>query len=428
MQKLLEISMVDAMNVIIAEGQFIDGLNLVGGENASGKSSFLTFIQACFGGKKILGDEPLRRGAYKFKVRLKLTDYDIELSGNNDKSSLKVTRSDGGEIKGTALQFLKELINDNPMFFDLSRLLKLDNREVVGFVKKLFNINTELFDNDIRKIELQRYDDKKEKTRLEGVVSSITEVKNVGELKEGGNILNEITQLRQDKQQIAKVKADGLALRAKNDKLIEQVDQMKKQIIEIEQQVKQNETTLAELRSEYNRNPKEEVVDQQITDKETELANIDTHNQLVRRQQDRQIALEELKSIDNKLEEYEEQLSVIKFNRSEFIKSTGLAIDGLEFVNNELLYNGFSLNNLSTAERNKLFIKIAARQFKPDSARFLCLDGSFFDRKSIEELKQIVQDEDVQLVVEHPFVEQGITKFFFKEGKTITNGIEGRDD
>ena len=424
-QRFLEVKMTDFMNVVIAEGEFKEGLNLVGGENASGKTSFIRALIAPFAGKTSLPPLPVRQGALNYKIKIKLTDYNIELKGGSDSAKLKVTRADGGVIEGTPLQFLKDLINNNPFFVNLDMFFKLQPKEVAPFLKKIFNVDTSEFDNRIQQIEIARYDHKKDKQHLESAISSIVPSKIELKFIESKDVAVEIDRLEVQHNKMQKTKNSISDFNSKNEALKKEIveletiiEKYKKDIEKYKKDIEQNNANVTKLEFECSQYPLD--LTEQILIQKTKLVDADKNNTEFRQQKTLLENIEKVKKIEQILKTHEENLQSTKEARSEKIKKQGLDIEGLEFVDNTLIYKKLPIEQLSSAELDILFIRIASRLFKEDGGRFLTVqNGSDFDKKRLQQLKVVCIEENIQLVVEHPYVEKQAAEFYFSEGRTI---------
>ena len=432
-QRLIEVTMTDFMNVVIAHGEFKEGLNIVGGNNGDGKTSFIRALIAPFVGKSALPELPLRQGAKTYKIKIKLTDYNIELTGDNTTQKLKVSRADGIAIDGTPLQFLKELINNNPFFVDLDMFFNLQPKDVVPFLKKIFNVNTDELDKEIKGIEQLRYDDKKEKYRLDGVIDGIQLSEKPVNYIDFKSTSDELSDLETTLQELEKRNDNYVFKSGTNEYLYADIEDWKTDIKDLEAKIEKLNNSITQAREKIQLNVNElasfnlesnqtaiKEVKTLIDLKKNEIKGADNNNELYRKQESRQYAVKQSQDITTKLEQYEEYLRDVKNQRAAKIKEQGLNIEGLNFTDNGLHYKGLPIEQLSSAELDILFIRIASRLFKGDGGRFLMVkNGSNFDMKRLASLNTVCTEENIQLVVEHPNVSNEASTFYFTEGKAI---------
>jgi len=131
-----------------------DGLVIVGGNNAQGKSSVLDSIMYALGGTSTVSEEPIRRGETSASIRVDLGDYVVTRRFTPSGSTVKVTTRDGASFSSPQkiLDGLFSRLTFDPLKFSnmkadeqsrtLIALLGIDTKDLDAERAKLYEERT----------------------------------------------------------------------------------------------------------------------------------------------------------------------------------------------------------------------------------------------------------------------------------------------
>ena len=149
-----------------------DGITVVAGQNAQGKSSVLDSIAAALGGGKFIPDKALRKGAKSGQIVVETDTITVTRRITVKGTSLTVTAKDGTSIKSPQ-QVLDAMIGD--LTFDPFEFTRMKTPDQIAVLKRAAGVDEQYdkLETERKLVEQQRRDAARELSRLRAVVQSM---------------------------------------------------------------------------------------------------------------------------------------------------------------------------------------------------------------------------------------------------------------
>lgn len=391
------------------------------GKNGAGKSSLIQAITSPVN-SKMVPSKPIKDGEDNASIELKLSGsiggeeqtYNVEMhfTPRDKKGRIVITDEEGSKISET-----KSMVNSivGNIGFDILEFINLgltkDGKVSKPGVKEQIDIlksflpaesRKKLFDLDNEKSTL--YEDRAEINR---------DIKsNAAKLKDA----------EMDPAEIEKysVKKDASEIKAKMSSIGEEVskyDRISNGLKDKEFQAGTISSTIEALTKELAEKTKELELLQEDIDKgrkwlegkerpsmeslSAELEEIDAHNKKVD-------DVERLKEFDKNVKELTaladaktERYNAIDPEKAEIFKKTPLPVKGLEFTEDEILYNGLPFNESQHPSSTIIGIGIKiAMALNPNLKVLIIKDGSLLDKKVLKFILKIVEEKGYQVFIE----------------------------
>lgn len=106
--------------------------------------------------------------------------------------------------------------------------------------------------------------------------------------------------------------------------------------------------------------------------------------------------------LEKLIEQYEDMTVLLSSQRGEVesvLKEVGFPVDGLEFLEDTLLYKGMPVRSLSTSEKMRLGFKLFIAKY-PDCKVFTMEHGESLGKEAFESLFDVAGEHDMQLILE----------------------------
>lgn len=413
--KIIELQ---AENVKRLEAVFIrpEGSTVViGGDNGAGKSSVLDSIAMALGGERLIPDEALRRGERKGSIELELSDgtkvlRTFSIGGG---SRLRVTPAEGQEIRSPQT-FLDKLLGD--ISFDPLRFFGMKAKEQRSTLAELIGLDTS--DLDVRRQQV--YDERtevgREQRRYEGALSELPFHEDAPkELISVDGLVAELDDAEKLHTEAAKtlLLAGGVRRlaeeeQAKIERAIAHIEKLELEIERIRGEIRETQDRAAAHRMkalELDREHGELVP--KLPNREAIKARIKSAGDENMKLRDNEQRAELSASVEwrrAKSDELTATLAGIDRAKAERIADAKYPIDGLSLDEEQVFFNGFPLEQASSAERLRVSVSIALAMH-PQLKVLLIHDGSLLDAKSLELVAQMAEAADAQVWIER--VSQG---------------------
>ena len=380
------------------------GITIIGGENAQGKSSLIDGTMAALGGAKVLPDRPLRDGKESGHAIVDLRNgLVVERTFNTTKKGgdLIVKTKDGNEIKGaqTAL--------DDPfggIGFDPVRFIDVKNpkeeREQMQQLRDALGLDFTQLDCDKENAFSERKNVNSEIKRLEGKLASSQQYPDAPKQEIS---LTELT----------KEYEDATANNRRIDVLTEDRESAIRRCEKIEIQIKAllDEQKILKKDIELYDSDLNELTEIDLTTIKTKMSTIEEDNRKVRANHDYEITSIELAEKIEVSERLTADLKKIEKDKRKMVENANIPIDGLDFGEEGLLYNGVPLRQASSAEQIKVAIALADI-LNPKSRVILIRQGSNLDHKMLRHIAELANARGLQVIMER-------VAFFDDDGNEI---------
>ena len=335
-----------------------NGLTVIGGKNAQGKTSVLDSIAWALGGDKFKPSTPEREGSV-IPPSLHITLSNglvVERSGKN--SSLKVIDPNGN--KG-GQQLLNEFVEQ--LALDLPKFMQQTSKEKAATLLKIIGVGDKLYEleNEEQTLYNQRHSI--------GVIADQKE-KYAREMQEYEGVPAEpvsAMELIMKQQEI-------LARNGENQRKREQRDRYDRELAEAQVAFDNAKARLkqAEENVLIARKSAENLVDESTAEIEKSISEIESINAKVRANLDKEKAEEDAKNYRNQYDELTVRINDVRQAKTDLLKGADLPLPGLSVEGGELIYNGFKWDNMSSSEQLKVATAIV-RKINPNCG-FVLLD------------------------------------------------------
>ena len=366
-----------------------DGLTVLGGANAQGKTSVLDAICYALGGEKYRPSEPQNRdGMAPAKMEITLSNgLVVTRSGKN--LDLKVTDPSGKKAGQTLLNsFISQFALDLPKFLNASAKEKAKTLlDTLGIEAEL----TEL-DNEERKRADERLLAGREADRKRHYADELPEYPDAPEAPLSG-------------AEMAKKLQDALATNAKHQaqrenilKLQDLVSRYNAEVVELNQRLKAAQSDLAAAKNDLaaaKAVPIGADIDTNVINAELEI--IDTINSQVRTNQDKAKANDEAEQAEAEYAAAGRAVEDVRQRRMALLNSVKMPLPGLSIEGGELVYNGSKWDCMSSMERIVVAVSIV-RQLQPKCGFVLLDQLEVFDRAQLAKLRDWLTENHMQAI------------------------------
>ena len=339
-----------------------NGLTVIGGKNAAGKTSVLDGIVYALGGEKYRpGDLQRTDGMAPARIRIELSGgLVVERRGKN--ASLHVTDATGRR-RGQKLldDFVEELALNLPKF------LAMKDNEKAEVLLKTLGIADKLEALDLK--EKAAYD----KRHDFGVLVD-QKVKFAAELKEYADVPDapvSAADLINEMQSIVRRNAERAIRRQQARKLAADIELSETALRRMKQELEAAEEmhrVLLEEQKSLDGTP--DTPDESTDDLEAKIADIDALNAKVRANLDKQKAMDEAEEYKHRLEPLTAELEAVRGERLALLNGAKMPLPDLTIGKDGkgrpiLLYKGHPWDCMSTMEQYRVAAAIV-RELKPE--------------------------------------------------------------
>ena len=371
-----------------------NGLTVIGGKNAQGKSSILDGIVYALGGEKYRpGNLQRKDGLAPARIRIELSGgLIVERRGKN--ASLHVTDATG-KRRGQKLldDFIEELALNLPKFL----AMKDDDKAEV--LLRTLGIADQLTALDLR--EKQAYD----KRHDFGVIVD-QKKKFAAEMKEYADVPEtpvSAAEMIAESQAILKRNADRQkarteleAKKARRDAINRELELLRKRIDALDAELLETVCTIKDAEA----HPVTE--DESTAELEAKIADIDAINAKIRANLDKAAAIADAEEYERRLKPLTEALEAVRAERCALLEGAVMPLPELSIGKNSkdrpvLLYKGQPWDCMSTMERYRVAAAIV-RKLKPECG-FVLLDGlEAFDTDQMAAFDEWLKAENLQAI------------------------------
>lgn len=360
-----------------------NGLTVIGGDNAQGKTSVLDAIAWALGGNKYKPSSPMREGSV-VEPHLKVTlDNGIVVERSGKNSSLKVIDPMGNKGGQALLDgFIESFALDLPKFMNQTTKEKADTLlNIIGVGDKLYELEQQEQTLYNRRTEIGRIADQKEKFAKEMPVYTNVPAEPVS-----------VSELIQSQQEIMSHNAENLRRRQQHE--------------HYKSQLEVAETALKQAQERYDaalNNFKlasvdiDTLVDQSTEELEKNIADVEEINKKVRANADRQTAETEADGYRKQYDGLTEDIENVRKEKRELLQGADLPLDGLTVEGGELIYKGQRWDCMSGAEQLIVATSIV-RKLNPECG-FVLLDKlEQMDGTTLENFGKWLESENLQAI------------------------------
>ncbi len=410
-------------------------LVVISGKNGAGKSTAIDSIGYTVGGKDLVCEEPIRRGARKGSTKVVLDNgLVVERFYTPGGGRLVATPKDSGPMSKpqTFLDALVGPISFDPLAF--SRMSPKAQRETLA---KLIGLDTTELDRERQDVYDARTVENREMHRLEGVLSEVE--KDDDAPAEPVDVGGLVAELREADAKHAQFRATNETAadyrnRARNCQEIAEhsqveIAQLEKQIEMANRRVK-NETEAAEglQQNAAARDQEAAKLAESLPDRDTIKDRIEEAggiNDKVRANEQYTKLAEQIAGYGQKVGALSGKLSDLDAQKLQRITDAKYPIEGLALDEDSVLYNTLPLTQASQAEELRISVAIGIAM-NPELRLLLIRDGDHLDDESLCLVGKMAEESDSQLWIER-IREDAATSVVIEGGRVKGAPVEAND-
>lgn len=367
-----------------------NGLTVIGGKNNQGKTSVLDSIAWALGGDRFRPSKAAREGsAIPPNLHIVLSNgLVVERKGKN--SDLKVTDPSGQKAGQQLLnEFVEQFALDLPKFMEATAKEKSNTLlQIIGVGDRLQELEKEEKELYNERLYIGRDADQKAKFAKEMPYfpDAPKDIISVAELlKQQQDIL-----ARNGENQRKRQRASQLEYKAEN--LKEKRNQLASQLEAVEEEYRE---TLRDL--ETARKSALDLQDESTEELEKNIEQVESLNQKVRANLDKDKAEEEASIYREKYEEMTARIEAVREQKEGLLSSAELPLPGLSVEDGELVYKGQKWDNMSGSDQLKVSTAIV-RKLNPKCG-FVLLDKlEQMDLDTLNEFGHWLEQEGLQAI------------------------------
>ena len=389
---------------IVPEG---DGLVVIGGQNANGKSSVLDSIAMAIGGGNSIPKRAIRDGEETAEIILRTEEFTITRklkSGGNP--TLVITGADNVPMKSpqALLDSLTSQVSFDPLAFTrmrpaeqaetVQRLVGIDFSKLEKESEQAYEARTVL-NRDVKRMQslLQAMPHNEDAGLEPKSASAISErlmkatAENAANEKRRGQLDDANDSIAAAKQKAADAEAECVRLRALLATANEYVQTC---ITALNDQTAHRDSAAKAC---------DALVDVEIEPIQAELRDVEAFNKKVDANIARADAVKALKEKEDAAKKKTERIEAIDAEIKKTLRKTKFPIEGLSFSGGGVTYKGLPFEYASAAEQMRVSVAIGAA-LQPKLKVVLIRDGSLLDTNGLKLLAEIAEEYGMQCWVE----------------------------
>uniref|UniRef100_A0A6M3JX92 Putative ATPase domain containing protein n=1 Tax=viral metagenome TaxID=1070528 RepID=A0A6M3JX92_9ZZZZ len=440
---------------------------LLTGKNGRGKTTILNAIWMALGGKSFIPGEPIRKGEKEAVVTLEFDEFIVTRKITEKGEYLDVRNKDGFKAP-SAQSFLTSKFSEfahNPLEFlrlkptdQVERLRKIapvrhNQKEIESIAGKWSRLCKSddplvILDNALDKIFEERTGTNREIKRLQGVIDSIKIPKDKENLETKSTI-----QLIAERGELEKIKRQnetkrkalkGLQTKVEShEKIIEKQDKeivrLKELLAALELERIRTNDDLNKLYAELGQvNDEVESLkdpDNELTEKDKEIANLDKTNDIAREiislKQQKEKAQKNLTENQSEADSFTKILDAIKAYKVKLISEANFPVTGLSIKNGQVMFNDLPIDQASGREQIEIACAICLFQHPEIGIITIDVGWSELDASGKKALREFAQKTGAQIWCTQVLDDPGIEGFHIiagelaaVDGQMITEDID----
>ena len=397
--------MSDSMKILKFQAENVRGIKVVeiapdgdivtlSGKNGAGKSSVLDSIQATLCG----GDLPLRKGAEKGKVEITIGDYVVSRVITTKTDRLIVKNKDGATYPSPR-EFLEKLVG--PMSINPLSFIHLKGRDQLAVLFKLCpELQTGLADVEakIAAAKQERRDLLRDGQRLRVELEKMpTHSDAPTEFVSLAALTMQLHAAMDANRAIEEMRAGVADQERIHNTLVASVASYEHAVLEAQKKLDDAKSALtdaranladcgASLSADKTSLAQMDAVDTTII--ANKMATAEDANRKLRENQALEAKNAEKSALGARFSAKGKEMEALEAAKSNLLTNSKVPVAGLSVENEEVVFNGISVDQLSTSEKVRVGAAIAVAQ-NPKAQIILCDDISLLDSTSMKVLCEV---------------------------------------
>lgn len=379
---------------------------IIEGDNAQGKTSVMDSIAYLLGGKRLIPEQPIRKGEAQGFARAVIGDFEISRVWTNPYTSYLKIKTKDSMVPKNPQTFLNERIGSFSL--EVAELMNMDKDERIEVFKRITGLNLDdLVEKQKRAMDL-RYDEKKMLTRLQG------ELKNYADLPEmeQGLDFDELQKERKQKEtanEVYRGVETGIARLVDGKETMEagigdaelQIAELQKRIDELKETNQRITIGIAETEEKiaFDQEKLESMEEWDLSEIDGKIKRSMDMKELQFKYNRKEEINKDLVDVSKKINKYSIDLGRISDARTQRIKDSAVPVEGVEFDGESIRYKGIEFEECSTAERIEMSIAIGIKE-NPQIRILLIRDGSAIGKATMERIKELAKKNQFQIWIE----------------------------
>lgn len=381
-----------------------DGLTVIGGRNAQGKTSVLDAIAWALGGNSFKPQNPTREGsATPAKLKIELSNGLI-VTRQGSSGSLKVVDPTGKKSGQTLLNsFIEQLALNLPKFMNSTDKEKaevlLDLIGVKDQIKALDN-QIETLSDQRRPLKTDYLGKRKVAADMPYYADAPEEPVSATELIERQQaILAKNSQNQAIRQKVADLEAQMKLKEQQEADARERVKQIERDLVAANNQVSAIVNEKFQLSNSLNstKDIAQKLVDESTEDIEQKLRDIDEVNERVRANQRRADLEAEAETTEETYKAISDQIETVRKQRIALLEGANMPLEDLDVKDGYLVYKGITWSDMSSAEQLRVATAIV-RALKPDCGFVLVDKLEQMDTQTLADFGTWAQSVGLQVI------------------------------
>lgn len=367
-----------------------NGLTIIGGKNAQGKTSVLDAIAWALGGEDFRPTKADREGSVT-KPNLKVTLSNgiiVERKGKN--SSLKVTDPSGAKAGQTLLNsFIEKLALNIPKFMEANDKEKANTLlQIIGVGPQLVELERQEKEAYQRRLTAYQIADQKKKFAKEQPYYSDAPK----ELISPQDLINE-------QQEILAKNGENARKRQLVSQFSYQVNTLSDEVAALKQRLDQKQAELNEAMNNLNiaKTDALNLIDQSTEELENNLRSIEDINSKVRANMAKEKAEMDAEEANQEWSKCDKELKDVRKAKLDLLNGSDLPLPELSIEESELVYKGQKWDNMSSAEQLIVATSIV-RKLNPECGFVLVDKLEQMDIDTMKEFGEWAEQEGLQVI------------------------------
>lgn len=342
--------------------------------------------------------KPITSGEYEGYVKVIFDDQSEAMVKFEDGKKPKMTfLSPEGHRIATPKEFFEKMAGPG-MSFDIDKFLSMAPKPRREMLQKMVGVDLTFFDERESELMEQARDVRRDhKAQVARVKPFNPEF---------------LTREEVDAAELTEKIYEQKSLNRELEVLQDHIDETHNLIHRLEKQLEEAKEDLEEYKNHHERIKEDVVPEFQVAAWKEELEEADKTNHLIRQAKELNKEKEEADQLQEMLSRLENEISEIRKQKTEAIKSNPLPADGLEFDSegDGLILNGLPFEDAQMATSAKMIAALQIAEAQLGKIRYLHFDAAILDKENAMRVLEWAESRDLQLCLERPMWDGGALK------------------